>query len=105
MLQLADGSGEWTYPQGTIAENMIMSLQYRLPAGITCERCILQVLTRSSLHPVLPVARHAGLEYDISMGLEQLAALARICLGLTAATFSSPLPDRPPVKHTICHDI
>ena len=44
MLQLADGSGEWVYPQGTISENFIMNLQYRLPSGITCERCILEVL-------------------------------------------------------------
>ncbi len=44
MLQLTDGSGEWVYPQGTISENIIMNLQYRLPAGITCQRCVLEVL-------------------------------------------------------------
>ena len=43
VLQLADGSGEWYYPKGIISENMILNLQYRLPAGVTCARCVLQV--------------------------------------------------------------
>ena len=43
MLQLADGSGDWYYPEGAISENMVLNLEYRLPAGVTCARCILQV--------------------------------------------------------------
>jgi len=50
VLQLADGSGEWYYPKGTISENMIENLQYRLPAGVTCARCVLQVRRCVGLH-------------------------------------------------------
>ena len=43
VLQLADGSGEWFYPKGAISENLVENLQYRLPATVTCARCVLQV--------------------------------------------------------------
>lgn len=41
-LQLADGSGLWTYPKAARSATIIFDLKYRLPPKVTCERCILQ---------------------------------------------------------------
>ena len=43
-LEKADGSGIWTYPLGPRSAPLPMYNQrYRLPAGVSCERCVLQV--------------------------------------------------------------
>lgn len=42
-LEKADGSGIWTYPLGPRSAPLPMYNQrYRLPAGVSCERCVLQ---------------------------------------------------------------
>ncbi len=66
VLQLADGSGKWYYPKGTISENMIENLQYRLPAGVTCARCVLQVRCCEGLNLLICRSCESGLSYIVS---------------------------------------